>query len=129
MNLDEFLEVSTVLTGVSEQALPADARQQTPDGRSTTLGTIYLDRLQASYPAELGALATAWREVQGTADPAAALGARLARSEAAELRKAARNDRVSVQSPVNETGFDNLVAVNGQSVRLIEPPENLVFIE
>jgi hypothetical protein len=42
---------------------------------------------------------------------------------------AARNDRVIVQSPVNETGFDNLVAVNGQSVRLIEPPENLVFIE
>jgi hypothetical protein len=34
-----------------------------------------------------------------------------------------------VQSPMNETGFDNLVAVNGQSVRLIEPPENLVFIE
>ena len=42
---------------------------------------------------------------------------------------AARNDRVIVQSPTNETGFDNLVAVNGQSVRLIEPPENLVFIE
>lgn len=90
MNLDEFLEVSTVLTGVSEQALPADARQQTPDGRSTTLGTIYLDRLQASYPAELGTLATAWREVKATADPAAALGARLARPEAADLRKAAR---------------------------------------
>jgi hypothetical protein len=90
MNLDEFLEVSAVLTGVRAPELPADVRQQTLDGQPTTLGTIYLDRLQASYPAELGILATAWREVQATADPAAALGARLARPEAAELRKAAR---------------------------------------
>jgi endonuclease YncB( thermonuclease family) len=42
---------------------------------------------------------------------------------------AARNDRVIVQSPMNETGFDNLVEVNGQTVRLIHLPENLVFIE
>ena len=42
---------------------------------------------------------------------------------------AARNDRVIVQVPMNETGFDNLIEVTGQSVRLVQLPENLVFIE
>jgi endonuclease YncB( thermonuclease family) len=42
---------------------------------------------------------------------------------------AARNDRVIIRSPMNETGFDNLVDVKGRWVRLTEPPENLVFIE
>jgi hypothetical protein len=42
---------------------------------------------------------------------------------------AALNTRVIVISPMSETGFDNLVVVEGQNVRLTERPENLVFIE
>jgi hypothetical protein len=90
MNLDEFIELSAVLTGVSTKELPADAKQQTTDGQPTTLGKIHLDRLRASYPAELGALATAWQEAKATADQQAELRKRLARPEAADLRKAAR---------------------------------------
>ncbi len=50
MNLDEFLELSAVLTGVSAKELPADAKQQTTDGKPTTLGQIHLDRLASLLP-------------------------------------------------------------------------------
>lgn len=39
------------------------------------------------------------------------------------------DDRVLVLSEGRITGLDNLVEVNGQTLRLIEEPENLVFIE
>ena len=42
---------------------------------------------------------------------------------------AASNTRVIVREPMSETGFDNLVEVEGQNVRMTERPENLVFIE
>lgn len=41
---------------------------------------------------------------------------------------AAGDTRVIVQSPFGETGFDNLVEVVGNTVRMTQEPENLLFI-
>ena len=39
------------------------------------------------------------------------------------------NDRLILTTTSSVTGFDNVVAVSGQTVSLTQPPENLVFIE
>jgi len=90
MTLEDFIELSAVLTGVSATELPAGEKQRTADGRETTLGQIYLDRLQASYPTKLDALATAWQAAKAAPDPLAELQDQLASPEAADSRKAAR---------------------------------------
>jgi endonuclease YncB( thermonuclease family) len=41
----------------------------------------------------------------------------------------ALDDRLVVLSTGQITGFDNLIEVKGQHLRLLEPPENLVFLE
>jgi hypothetical protein len=42
---------------------------------------------------------------------------------------AIRDDRVIVASTGQVTGFDNILEVDGQTVRATRPPEDLVFIE
>jgi endonuclease YncB( thermonuclease family) len=42
---------------------------------------------------------------------------------------ATRNDRLFVITDAHATGFDNIVAVTGQKIRLTHPPEELVFLE
>ncbi len=42
---------------------------------------------------------------------------------------ATRDDRLFVVSEGHATGFDNIVEVSGQTVRLSHPPEDLIFIE
>ncbi|MFL6075187.1 MAG: hypothetical protein ACJ73S_17465 [Mycobacteriales bacterium] len=42
---------------------------------------------------------------------------------------AARNDRVLVLPDGQLTGLDTVAQVEGQTVRLLHPPENLVFLE
>lgn len=42
---------------------------------------------------------------------------------------ATRDDRVIVASTGQVTGFDNILEVDGQTVRATHPPEDLVFIE
>lgn len=42
---------------------------------------------------------------------------------------AARDDRLFVVSEGHATGLDNVTEVDGQSVRLTHPPEDLIFIE
>jgi len=42
---------------------------------------------------------------------------------------ATRDDRVIVASTGQVTGFDNILEVDGQTVRATQPPENLVFLE
>jgi hypothetical protein len=87
---ENFIELSAVLSGVSATELPAGEKQRTADGDDTTLGQIYLDRLQTSYADELDALAAAWEAAKAAPDPMAHLQDQLTRPEAAELRKAAR---------------------------------------
>jgi hypothetical protein len=41
----------------------------------------------------------------------------------------AADNRLIVLSSGQITGFDNVIEVKGQTVRLLEPPENLVFLE
>ena len=87
---ENFIELSAMLSGVSATELPAGEKQRTADGDEATLGQIYLDRLQASYPAGLDALAAAWEAAKAAPDPMAHLRDQLTRPEAADLRKAAR---------------------------------------
>src|SRR5215211_8840895 len=87
---ENFIELSAMLSGVSATDLPAGEKQRTADGDETTLGQIYLDRLQASYPAGLDALAAAWQAAKATPDPVAHLQDQLTLPEAADLRNAAR---------------------------------------
>ena len=42
---------------------------------------------------------------------------------------ASRDDRLVVVSTGQITGFDNVLVVDGQTVRMTRPPEDLVFIE
>jgi endonuclease YncB( thermonuclease family) len=42
---------------------------------------------------------------------------------------ASRDDRLFVISDAHPTGLDNITRVDGQSVRLLHPPEDLIFIE
>ncbi len=42
---------------------------------------------------------------------------------------AARDDRLFIISEGHATGLDNIAEVNGQTVRLTHPPEDLIFIE
>jgi hypothetical protein len=42
---------------------------------------------------------------------------------------ASRDDRLFVISEAHPTGLDNITRVEGQSVRLLHPPEDLIFIE
>ena len=99
MTLENFIELSAVLTGVSATELPAGEKQRTANGRETTLSQIYLDRLQAEYPpsrasyrSALENLATAWQAAKDAPNPVVDLQDRLARPEpeAADLRNVAR---------------------------------------
>ena len=39
------------------------------------------------------------------------------------------NDRLIIASTAAVTGFDNVLQIDGQTVRMIHPPEDLIFIE
>lgn len=58
-----------------------------------------------------------------------ALGAGSASLDGFEEFLAARNDRVLVLPDGQVTGMDTVVQVDGQTVRMLQPPENLVFLE
>jgi endonuclease YncB( thermonuclease family) len=42
---------------------------------------------------------------------------------------AARDDRLFVISQAHATGLDNITQVDGQTVRLLQPPDDLIFVE
>jgi sugar/nucleoside kinase (ribokinase family) len=42
---------------------------------------------------------------------------------------ASRDDRLFVISESHATGLDNITRVDGQTVRLLHPPDDLIFIE
>jgi endonuclease YncB( thermonuclease family) len=42
---------------------------------------------------------------------------------------ASRDDRLFVISEAHPTGLDNITRVNGQTVRLLHPPDDLIFLE
>jgi hypothetical protein len=42
---------------------------------------------------------------------------------------ATRDDRLFVISQAHATGLDNITQVDGQTVRLLHPPDDLIFIE
>lgn len=42
---------------------------------------------------------------------------------------ASRDDRLFVISEAHATGLDNITRVDGQTVRLLHPPDDLIFIE
>jgi hypothetical protein len=42
---------------------------------------------------------------------------------------AARNDRLYVISDGHATGLDTIITVDGQTVTMTRPPEDLIFIE
>lgn len=89
---EAFVELSTVLTGMSERELPAFAEQRDAIGTPVNLYEVYLERLRTGYPGEFAELLAAWRTVEGAADPEAALTQKLraATPAAARLRMAAR---------------------------------------
>jgi hypothetical protein len=42
---------------------------------------------------------------------------------------ASRDDRLFVISAAQATGLDNITQVDGQTVRLVHPPDDLIFLE
>jgi hypothetical protein len=87
-----FVRLSSVLTGLKETELPEMVEQNDASGIRLRLYEIYFERVRAAYPSELGELLAAWRGIQDSADPEAALaGALAANDEAAQrMRIAAR---------------------------------------
>ena len=60
MDTQDFTDLSVALTGVSEDQLPAKLKRRVADGREQEIRQIYLERLQASYAAEMEALSNVW---------------------------------------------------------------------
>ncbi len=90
MDTQDFTDLSVALTGVSEDQLPAKLKRRVADGREQEIRQIYLERLQASYAAEMEALSNVWQAAKATPDPVAELGKRFSQPDAQNLRTAAR---------------------------------------
>jgi hypothetical protein len=92
ISYEAFVRLSSVLTGLKDNELPAMADQQDTAGTRKPLYTVYAERVQAAYPAEFAELMSVWRMVQDLPDPEAALSERLSQPGAAaqRLRLAAR---------------------------------------
>ena len=89
---EAFVRLSSLLTGIRESELPVLTDQRDALGTPLKLYELYLERLRAAYPTEFAELLAAWANVQGVANPEAALTAKLteATNAALRLRVAAR---------------------------------------
>jgi len=85
-DLEVFVRLSTTLTGLSEGDLPAAVEQRDATGAPVKLAELYLQRLRAAFPVEVGELLATWRGVQLDPDAGARLSERLSASDAGGLR-------------------------------------------